>query len=305
MPLYRLLIVLSLVLLGRSVATQVSYSGVLGSVNETSRRQPLPGDASFELGSFIDDFVPTAANTAQWAGNWRAATRATYNPQVGFFSMQYIFTVNPASFPVGGAVYLWGFTDTTVQGEWLLLRNDRWKWPAANDLPGTAPVEWGVNDAGTAAVVGNITNSGAFTVFASVPQAPLPLLPYADWAVRTMPTRTAAERSTQADPDGDGYANALEYAMGTSPELANHGLVTPFVRTALGRSFFSVRLPLSPRADAAISAEISADLRAWTSSGVAQWLENPTPATIAFSESLELAQTPERRRFIRVRAMPR
>ena len=52
---------------------------------------------------------------------------------------------------------------------------------------------------------------------------PLPPPGYADWTQTHFPNPNSPEAQPEADPDGDGLANLMEYALGTVPHSADRG----------------------------------------------------------------------------------
>lgn len=114
---------------------------------------------------------------------------------------------------------------------------------------------------------------------------------------------------SNADPDGDGIVNLLEFALGMSPARADSvaqsgstpGL--PVVNVPAGTSDFLslfVRRPIGLRG-VSYGAEVSSDLKTWTSA-VATGFPQPNSdgsETIQFRDTQPLGSSP--RRFIRLR----
>ncbi len=83
---------------------------------------------------------------------------------------------------------------------------------------------------------------------------------YASWATRLLPTASAPNRLAEADPDRDGLANLVEYALGTSPAAPSAGpqLVINEGRLALR---YSVSRLLDP--SLRVVPQISSDAVTW------------------------------------------
>jgi cyclophilin family peptidyl-prolyl cis-trans isomerase len=80
-----------------------------------------------------------------------------------------------------------------------------------------------------------------------------------------------------ADPDGDGLANLLEYALGLAPKTANaSGL--PEVAASAGEWTYTYTRP-SDRADITYAVERSTDLTSWTTADVTHELVSTDAAT--------------------------
>lgn len=114
--------------------------------------------------------------------------------------------------------------------------------------------------------------------------------------------RGVIDTSPQADPDGDGIPNLLEYALGGNPALGEPAL-RPSVSTRLeaGRAYLTLTYSKNPAARGIVHiVETSSDLTTWSS--------GPT-ATTVLSESAESAMVrdntplddPNSKRFIRLR----
>ncbi|MDB6070372.1 MAG: hypothetical protein JWL81_1543, partial [Verrucomicrobiales bacterium] len=196
-------------------ATQVDWNGLAFSTNLTSAGQAWDDGWVAELGSFQNGFIPTAANTADWAGKWRAASRSVYSVGSRYFGGSYVYESNPPEFPVGRQAYLWIFSPLAPQGEWLLLTNSAWTWPQGSPFD-FFPVTWGSPQA-TQAVVGQLAAPGWDLKSAAVVGRALPPLPFSAWTALYFTTMELANQNLSgpaADADGDGFSNFLEYAGG-------------------------------------------------------------------------------------------
>jgi hypothetical protein len=131
------------------------FSDIVDSTGET-----LDNTFVFEIGAFLDGFVPDESNVGSWHANWRVFDQAAYNPDAGYFTSTvrmrddgtsdspYQTPGAPSFEGLGG--YLWvRNADTPGEGtEWLLTRADTWVYPTA--LPGCCDNEtaaqWSVSD---------------------------------------------------------------------------------------------------------------------------------------------------------------
>lgn len=83
---------------------------------------------------------------------------------------------------------------------------------------------------------------------------------YSAWAARQLGSVSAPNRLPSADPDGDGQANLVEYAMGTNPTVRSSG---PELILNSGR--LALKYPISKLIDpaTAVIPQISSDLSTW------------------------------------------
>lgn len=169
--------------------------------------QPLGGEFSFEVGSFANGFVPTAANLNDWAANWKVFDRAFdatpgditdgdadgWNAQDQFFTRTLFHQsdgtssspyADPAdTFPQGEIVYLWVYNtkDRIGSTEWALVTDgglagdtaDDWVYPDPAEPDSTSYV-WHLADANEA-LIGSVSGSGAtYTLQTSLVPVPEP-----------------------------------------------------------------------------------------------------------------------------------
>ncbi len=284
-------------------ATQVDWTGVAFSTNVTSTGQAWDDTWVGELGSFTPGFTPTAANTASWAAAWQAASRSVYQPTTRYFGGSFVYQTNPAPFPAGARAWMWLFNPHAPQGEWILLTNPAWTWPAGSPFD-PFPVTWTSADA-SQAVVGLIPGPSGNLTSAAVLNSPLPALSFAAWqSLYFTPAETAnpAISGPEADPDEDGAANLAEYAAGTLPRRASSfpRPVDSFLHPENGLAYGAARLYRSTRsAGFSWQAQAGHDLSGWTGGTVTLTLQ-PWEWTVRHSEPVSAAPVG----FLRFRLSP-
>lgn len=153
----------------------------------------LDSTFTFEIGTFINGFVPTASNLTNWAANWTIFDAATLNTNelfvgsgpLNFFTStathqtnsqsSSLFTTPGSTFAQNTLAYLWAYDSKTVSftSEWALVtdlvatsNSDRWLFPSpSND---TGFLTWSLADADSAVFGklkdGTIAGGGDFTV---------------------------------------------------------------------------------------------------------------------------------------------
>lgn len=112
-----------------------------------------------------------------------------------------------------------------------------------------------------------------------------------------------------ADPDGDGIANLLEYALGLNPKGADaKGLPQPQIVSVGGQNYLSLSIVKShANTDATYGAEASGDLRTWDGSAgaVLVTVQANTPTTgfdtVTFRDQTAMPAPPNGQRFLRLR----
>jgi hypothetical protein len=159
----------------------------------------LDSTFGFEIGTFINGFVPTGSNVSDWSSNWIIFDRAFLNTDLldtdegpvplNYFSSSAthqtnaqsssMFTTTGATFPQNTQAYLWVYNSKTVSfsSEWALVADliasglesegDAWRFPSPADDIGP-PLTWSLSGAETA-LFGSVRNGvsrgdGSYTV---------------------------------------------------------------------------------------------------------------------------------------------
>lgn len=129
---------------------------------------------------------------------------------------------------------------------------------------------------------------------------------YAAWKTASFTAGQLAQPAfvaDHADPDGDGRANLLEYALGTTPTTADADLNTPAVSLADGHLRISCVRP-DGRDDLVYAAEWSSDLATWYSTSEYVITETPVAAgaggVLIAARAVAPVGTPPRQ-FLRLR----
>lgn len=208
------LLLASLLLATAAPAETVKWFSDPARVNLDSAGAPMDGGFEFQVGAFKDSFEPTASNAVQWAAKWVMAETSAYNATTGLFDAQLELASNAAPFDVTGKAWIWGIRTTATGSEWILFRNTTWKWPAAGTggPPSPPSIFWNVDDANEV-VLGAVHKGGSPFLMQSAAVSS-----YAQWSVTALAGE--ALNGPEDDPDHDGVANLLEFALGTSPLVA-------------------------------------------------------------------------------------
>jgi hypothetical protein len=160
-----------------------------------SQGNALDSSFQFEIGTFINGFVPTGSNLSDWITNWIIFDRAPLNTDeiylgsgpANFFAntathqtdaeSSSLYTTPGATFPQNTQAYLWVYDSKSVSAtsEWALVTDfisagntgDAWRFPnPADDI--SPSLTWSLDDAETAlfgAVQnGNSRGDGEFSV---------------------------------------------------------------------------------------------------------------------------------------------
>jgi len=222
---------------------------------------------TFELGAFEPGFEPTEANRDQWSTRWRAAATAGYHGTAHFFSGSVVVDgTNPAFAPTNQG-YIWGF-DSRESGrtvEWILITHPDWRWPAGSGT--AAPIEWCVAGASVAVVGGINASDGSWHMRSA--RLTLGLDP-GGWREATFGASAPdlAVAGWEADPDGDGFPNILEFALGTEALRGNGGGgITLGFEQRDGGLHRTLSVARVRRASIDYIPELSSDLVTWSSGG--------------------------------------
>lgn len=186
------------------------------AINLSGSGTAMDGGFRFELGAFANGFVPSAANTSQWAAHWVPAQRVVYNPANKVFTGQHAVISNAAPFSVNAAAYVWGFGGRAGD-QWILFRDTTWLWPET-DTTNPVALNWNAKNA-TQVIVGTIHGTGTPFLMksAAVQESLPPPTSYPRW--REEELAGIALNAPEDDADGDGIENVLEFAFGTDPKM--------------------------------------------------------------------------------------
>lgn len=265
--------------------------------NLTSSNVPLDGDFRFEIGVFTNGFVPTSGNTMTWAANWVPAQRVLYGAANQFFSGDYKVNSNAAPFTVGAKAYVWGFGGRSGN-EWILFSAPTWTWPQSN-LTDPNALSWTVA-AATQVIVGSTNASGSPYLMrtASVIGAP-PSTSWAQW--RSEMLDGVVLNGANDDPDRDGVSNALEFAFGTLPMVADApSTAVSSLTDVSGQKYLQLSVPRRIDRTATILVQISSDLTIWNSgAGFTETVSNGYQALVVRASQPVSPSVPKQ--FMRVR----
>ncbi len=144
----------------RSFGQTLDWGSEVFSDLVDSKGVTLDNSFVFQLGAFVDGFLPDQTNTGSWLANWRVFDQASYNPDYGYFSSTVQMNDDGSSTSSdrspgtmsfeGLGAYLWvrNGDDPEAGIEWLLTRADSWVFPSA--VPGCCdngtPLQWSVSD---------------------------------------------------------------------------------------------------------------------------------------------------------------
>lgn len=235
----------------------VIYWGSPGFIqNADSRDREWNGDFELFLGAFRTGFVPTMENRDTWMENWVELGVASFDSSESRFAG--VVDVSK-TLPQGTAeqVYFWARNgkDLTKGPEWLLVTRPEWKWPGASSA--TSPALTWTTDSSASIVVGTIGVRGRHMVTDGL--APVPV-GQAEWLAKFFPD-CEESRNPDADPDGDGICNRMEYFLGSDPNDAS-SRICPEIRASGSGTLLT--LQRNPYATTKFSVETSNNLKTWS-----------------------------------------
>lgn len=255
-------------------AAQVSWGTEAQSTDLDSSGAGLSEEWIFELGAFAPGFTPASSNTSQWKVQWTTASRTAYDEvNRAVAGPRFTFTSNASPYTTTNRGWIWGYHPR--RGEWILFGDTTWRWPSASQ-PGLPPA-WGTLNARDV-IVGTLNSAGVQMRTAPVAGA----TPSISWSVWQTLYFNATERTLpavsgpDADPDGDGLTNAVEYLTGSVPRR-----VSTFPASFLPGTTVEVRLSAS--ATGTLWGQVSSDLTLWL--GNSDVLVTPVTGALRFAPS--------------------
>lgn len=287
-------------------ANRINFYSTPGQPAYGSDGRPLDSETSFELGVFANGFVPTAINTAEWSAHWVPAQRTKFSGNHTWFTSVFNVTNNAAPFTVGAPAYVWGFSGSEEQGQWILFRSTKWTWPAA-DATAPAPLLWSSKDADVV-VVGALPSTGVARV-ALRPTAIANSLPPATTWNQWKTDKLAGQPlgNPNDDADGDGVPNILEFVLGTSPSSAadrpTEGWGRMQVAPEGGKSYLELRVPRRRDRPAKFTAQVSSDLNTWASGTSHTRVVSDTADAMTVRDAVPIGEAGNAR-FLRVNVAP-
>ncbi len=196
----------------------------------------------FELGTFVtlptdtEEFIPTEENRSEWAAHWVRLDTSTYSTVVGlnFYTNNTNLESNAAPFVVGARAYVWGYSSTSANAEWILLTDEDWLYPEVIDTNGVPSIETTNFDlrfnSDSIAITGSLdpggrgpeTEDGGDSTAILMQSAPSSGntgpgdRSFTDWLQQNFSLLELSDpliSGPLADPDGNGLSNLIEYAF--------------------------------------------------------------------------------------------
>ena len=282
---------------------QIFWSSERLATNVTSSGSPIAGVGfEFELGGFSDGFQPTSGNVDDWAEHWVPVARTAYHAQYGSFAG--VIRIDGGEVATAGERgYMWGFStkDRSPEAEWILMSHSEWCWPASDDGI-AAPLEWTTNGA-TEVIVGSVNPGPGIHLQTAAPFSSDARRHPDLWLATHALDGVDDSQIWDADVDGDGSSNLLEYAAGTDPR---NGASRPRVSGMIARyedgDAMTLTFDKNPESKVHYLIETSTDLKRWADGDGDVAVVESTPERLVVREldTLRTGESPER--FLRLRA---
>lgn len=244
---------------------------------------------TFELGVFVDGFVPSSGNAASWLEHWSPEHTTSYDFAEQRFSETYEVLDNEPPLEAGAKAWIFGHRDSPTGSEWILFRASDWLWPEVDVVfPNT--YDWNAKDA-REVVLGTIQPTGVpFLMQSALVRS------YTQW--QTLHLTGEPLFAPNQDPDLDGSSNLLEFVFGTDPKTANAPVATP---VALQSGNAVITIPRRIDHLAVLTVEVSGNLTDWNAvTDPAHVLQDDASALVVRDPTALDAANPKR--FIRLKA---
>ncbi|WFB35028.1 hypothetical protein P3T73_12745 [Kiritimatiellota bacterium B12222] len=237
-------------------ASMIDWYCVPGSYNVTSEGEEMASNFRFELGIFKEGFTPSVDNMDQWAENWIPAQRALYNQEHHWFTSRYTVSGDEEGFTPGAKTWIWGFSGSLENAEWILLRNQHWVWPAVNPSSPLAKT-WNMANADEV-LVGGI--GGAFVLQSAPVDGVYP--PPTTWEQWKQENLGDDEVLSGVDANENGIPDLIEYVQGLD---ANGNLNMSNLRLNVLEDTVEISIPRREDRPATFKVQYSTDLITWHS----------------------------------------
>lgn len=181
----------------------INFGSAPFGTNLKSDDSAMDTSFTFELGTFAGGFDPTDANTDQWLANWVAVQDSGGSTLSGAvvpydtitvlglpsdgFNSSVALDHNNTPFEIGSQGYIWGYDNTSLDGEadWLLFTNTDWTFKDGSPDALSFTEAWDIG-AADEAVVGDINffdNEGDFISMQAESVGTPPVVPEPSTAV--------------------------------------------------------------------------------------------------------------------------
>lgn len=271
----------------------ISWGSELFASAEDSENVALDSAWSFYLGYFEAGFTPTEENTEEWAVHWTTLDVSDYVPIVGFSGVW-----DHDGVSTGKRGYIWGANRSLPSNEWVLLTASAWTVPPFEELG--ADVDWIASDADSI-LVGEVEADGGITT--EVVSGEPPLLSGGEWQQLYFPEGDLTNLAVvgwDADPDGDGLTNLVEFAFGAQP------LVRDQIESESGieGDFFQFETTRARNVEVRYFGEVSSDLQSWDEGQELITLRDESPSSLTYQALRTVSEEPKLFGRVRVELAP-